>query len=386
MRVFGTVRLVAIIGIIAVVFVCVLVVAFIFLTNRGGALNPIEAFILQFDLARRSAELERPAGTDPAIFCFTVEPGDTAATIAQRLIQQGFSIDADLFRNYVRYQGIDARLQAGTFAFSRTMNITQIAYKLANARGEAISFRVLEGWRLEEIAELIDQTAALPYRGPDFLALTGPGAGSLPGPIGEFAARAGVPAGRSLEGFLFPDTYSIPACGTVQSLVERMLQNFDTRVTDSIRSAIQARGLTLYQGVTLASIIQREAIFDDERPMIAGVYLNRLANGAKAQPDPNVPTTLDADPTIQYALGKSRSPNTWWPPLTQADYRGVSSPYNTYLNRGLPPGPIANPGLASIEAVANAIATPYNYFRACPGSGGRHIFSVTFAEHSAACG
>ena len=110
-----------------------------------------------------------------------------------------------------------------------------------------------------------------------------------------------------------------------------------------------------------------------QRPLIAAVYLNRLAQGM----------TLDADPTVQYAKS-AQTPGEWWPKLTAADYTSVISPYNTYLNPGLPPGPIANPSLSSIEAVIYAPETDYLYFRACDASG-RHVFSLTFEEHSAAC-
>jgi hypothetical protein len=150
------------------------------------------------------------------------------------------------------------------------------------------------------------------------LKLAGPGA-SVPA---DFAARVGLPAGRSLEGFLFPATYTLPADAPADELISRMLQSFSAQVTDQMKADAQAQGLTLYQVVTLASIVEREAAVADERPLIAGVYLNRLRK----------PMSLDADPTVQYALAsKTSAPATWWPPITVEDYRGVVSPYNTYL-------------------------------------------------------
>jgi len=369
--------------VLAMLLLVMALLGFIWIRYRGSALNPFEAFVLDFSLKLRSGDLERSSGADTGVLCFTVDPGDTAGVIATKLVKQGFNLDPELFRSYVRFYGIDAQLKAGTFSISRTNTIPQLAQKLTDPRGNAISFRVVEGWRLEEIAALIDATPNLPFKGADFLALVGPGSSSST--VTAFAAKMGIPQGRSLEGFLFPDTYSLPACGKADDLVVRMLANFENRVTDDIRTAAQARGLSMYQTVTLASIVQREAVVDDERPVIAGVYYNRLLNGLKATPDPAIPVTLDADPTIQYALGSTRTPGTWWPALTLSDYRGVQSPYNTYINRGLPPGPIANPGLASIQAAAAPTPTQYVYFRACAGDNGRHRFSVTFAEHQAAC-
>ena len=287
--------------------------------------------------------------------------------------------------SYVRYYGIDSGLQAGTFTLARTYTIPELAGRLSNPGGDSVNFLVQEGLRIEEIAARIDGTPNLSFTGAQFTALVGPGAGSQPGATGEFAARAGIPAGRSLEGFLFPDTYTLAACGTAQDLAQRMLENFDNRVTAQLRSDVAATGLNLYQAVTLASIVQRETAVIEEAPAIAGVYLNRLRNSLLPTPDANIPTTLDADPTVQYALGNTRSPATWWPPLTAADYRGVASPYNTYLNPGLPPGPIANPGLDALRAAIYPQASAYLYFRACPGDGGRHRFSTTFTEHQAAC-
>lgn len=373
--------------ILAVILLGILAAGALVIIGRSTPhLNPVDAFGLRLTLALRSGDLEKPAGSDPAPICFSVAQGDTAGIIAGKLNGQGFDLDGDLFRAYVRYFNIDSSLQAGTFLLNRTLTIPQIAQKLTNSGADSVTFRVLEGWRSEEIAAVIDSTPNLTFRGADFLTLVGVGATSQPGYIGEFATRAGIPAGKPLEGFLFPDTYALPTCGTASDLVVRMLQNFELRVTAQMRTDASTANMTLYEAVTLASIVQREAVLDEERPLIASVYLNRYRNNTSVIPDPNIPRTLDADPTIQYALGSTRNPGTWWPPLSQADYRGVVSPYNTYLNPGLPPTPIANPGLASIQGVIYPQQSAFIYFRACPGEGGRHRFSTNFAEHNNACG
>ncbi len=157
----------------------------------------------------------------------------------------------------------------------------------------------------------------------------------------------------------------------MEELLALILANFDRQVNSTLRQAFRDQGLTLYQAIILASIIEREAVMDEEMPVIASVFMNRLNNGMK----------LDSDPTVQYALGYNADQNTWWTnPLTRSDLQ-VNSPYNTYLNIGLPPGPISNPGLAALKAVAYPASTPYFYFRvACDGSA-RHQFAETYDQH-----
>jgi UPF0755 protein len=180
------------------------------------------------------------------------------------------------------------------------------------------------------------------------------------------------PAGASLEGYLFPDTYQVSPDVTAADLIQRMLRTFDQRVASQMRQQAAARGLTVHQWVTLASIVEREAVIASERPVIASVYLNRLELGMK----------LDADPTVQYALGYQAQTRSWWKrPLLLEDLE-VKSPYNTYKNPGLPPGPIANPGLASLRAVVEAPDTDYYYFVANKQAGdGSHVFARTIEEH-----
>jgi UPF0755 protein len=346
------------------------VIAIVLLTRPANSrLNPLESLVLRITLSARNDALKKPAGSDPTPLRFVVGKGDTASTIAEKLISQGLISDADLFRNYVRYYGIDAQLQAGTYFLRKTYTIPEIALALTNAGASTVTVQVIEGWRMEEIARAIDANPSLAFKGADFLRLAGRGAVVPP----EFAARVGLPLGSSLEGFLFPATYTLPADAPADELINRMVQNFNAQVTDQMKADAAKQGLTLYQAVTLASIVEREAVVADERPLIAGLYLNRLRKSM----------TLDADPTVQYPLGNTRDPATWWPQISIDDYRNVNSPYNTYLNPGLPPGPIANPGLSSIRAVIYPQASEYLYFRATCTGDGRHKFAATLAEQQA---
>jgi UPF0755 protein len=158
---------------------------------------------------------------------------------------------------------------------------------------------------------------------------------------------------------------------TIDQLLPQVLMNFEAQVSLELRNGFATQGLDLCQAVTLASIIQREAIVDEEMPLIASVFYNRLNSGA----------VLASDPTVQYALGFNPSQGTWWTnPLSLQDLQ-VNSPYNTYIYSDLPPGPISNPGLTALRAVAFPAQTHYYYFRAACDGSGRHLFAETYDEH-----
>lgn len=330
------------------------------------ALNPIEGFILRVQIATNTAGLNASvAPSDETEFRFTVDKGQGAAAIGANLKAQGFITDADLFRVYTRYTGLDSKLQAGLYLLRRSQTIPEIAAALTNAGAASITVRVIEGERLAEILQTIDATPNMPFTARDF-ATTVQG-GGVPT---DFLKQVGAPAGASLEGFLYPATYEIPLDATPAALRDKMLAAFNAALDAQARADAARQGLSIFQVVTLASIIEREAVVGDERPLIAGVYLNRLRGGI----------TLDADPTIQYAIGLQRGGNTWWPQITQADYRGVISPYNTYLNIGLPPGPISSPRRDSILAVIYPRQSNYLFFRASCEGDGRHRFAETLQE------
>ena len=188
-------------------------------------------------------------------------------------------------------------------------------------------------------------------------------------PPGDYLFRNMLAPNSNLEGYLFPSDYVFEPGANTNVVLNAILQRFDDEVMGTLRAEAAARGLDLPQLVTLASIVEREAMLDEERPLIARVFLNRLAQGMP----------LMADPTTQYALA---SPVDWWPKLT-LDPRTVDHPYNTYVIPGLPPGPIANPSLRSMQAVANPADSNALYFRAACEKNGHHNFSVTYEEHLA---
>ncbi|MFP4323792.1 MAG: endolytic transglycosylase MltG, partial [Anaerolineales bacterium] len=256
-------------------------------------------------------------------------------------------------------------LRAGTYFISENMTIPQISERLVDPNPVTLRLTVIEGWRMEQIAAWIDQQPLLDYSGNDFLAIVGQGAPLPP----DFQSQYDIPSGASLEGFLFPATYQVPLTGDVISLRDAMLDAFARNVSAAMQRDARAQGLTMYEVVTLAAIVEREAVIAEERPQIASVYLNRLEIGQR----------LQADPTTQYGLA---GPGDWWPQITVADYQNVH-PYNTYVIDGLPPGPIANPSLSSMRAVIYPAVTPYFFFRAACDGSGLHQFAITFEEHVA---
>jgi UPF0755 protein len=333
-----------------------------------AAPTSLEDFFISFYLDTRQAELTTPAGDDPKAIVFTVEPGESVTQIASRLQSEGLVRDAQLFRLYLRYSKLDSGVEAGQFTLKKTMTIPQIAQALQSGkRGDELTLTIPEGRRIEEVAALVAQQT--PISATTFLSLTRdarPWAAQYP-----FLAE--LPPGASLEGYLFPDTYRLPKDVTAADAVARMLANFDHRVTPAMRDKLAAQKRTLFQAVTLASIVERESAAAQERPVIASVYSNRLKTGM----------ALDADPTVQYAMASAKKQAPWWPQLTQEDYRSVKSPYNTYLNPDLPPGPIASPGLSSIQAAIEPAQTDFYFFRASCNRDGTHLFSKTLEEHAA---
>ncbi len=334
----------------------------------------VEDTLIGFYLRLRQGDLQKPASDDDTPVTFEVYPGESAASIAERLEKEGLITDAALFRMYARHYGLGTSLEAGRFTLSPNMTIPEIALKLQQASGREVSVTIPEGWRAEEIAQMLTQKGVLD--GAAFLKLVkkGEAGPDLGGPYDFLADR---PKGASLEGYLFPDTYRLPEQAKPEDLLRRMLNVFGMRVTPEMRQDARAEGLTLYQVVTLASIVERETALPSERPVIARVYLNRLFDkDCKAITG----GYLNADPTVQYAMGYQPAQGTWWKqPLTLEEYKYVISPYNTYLHPGLPPGPIANPGIDSIKAVIYPAQNDYCFFVAT-GSGA-HVFSRTAAEH-----
>ncbi len=292
---------------------------------------------------------------------FTIEIGESVDSVSNHLESVGLIRDADSFRSYLIYSGLDTSIQAGEYQLSTAMSALDIAHELQDATPEEVTFVVLPGWRVEEIAESLS-TSGLPITYDEFLS-----AAKTPPQHFDFLAGA-----STVEGFLYPNSYIFSRdISSAEEMIEEMVRNFSAHLTPDLQNGFEQQGLTVYQAVSLASMVEREAVQDDEQTLIASVYLNRFKIGMK----------LDADPTVQYAIGYNILQRTWWTnPLSLLDLE-INSVYNTYIYEGLPPSPIANPSLGALRAVAFPAETSYLFFRAkCDGSG-FHEFSETFDEH-----
>ena len=325
-------------------------------------LSSLEKTLLGVYLNLRSDEIEAPPGTDATPIPFTIQEGETGSTIAARLERQGVINDAELFRLLLRYWGVDQSLEAGDYSLRRNMPMSEVVSQLQHGRLSAKTITIREGLRAEEVAHLLAVEGLADQE--EFIGLVRDDAFHY-----DFLRDRPDTAPKTLEGFLFPDTYQFAVNISTTALIDTMLQNFDRRVTIEMRQQALDSGLTLFQALTLASIVEREAVVAEERPIIASVYLNRLRRGIY----------LEADPTVQYAKGYDAQNDRWWPALTLEELRTVDSSFNTFIHPGLPPGPICSPGLASIEAVLNPAQTEYLFFLA--KGDGTHAFATTYEEH-----
>ncbi len=319
-------------------------------------------------LARDVRERPAPRSAVPANGTMSIEvpQGSSAEQIVVMLEKSGVVKDGEALRALLDFAGLSSKLQAGRYRFTTDLPPAEIVRVLAGGpnRPQVITFR--EGLRNEEIGALL-QKEGIASRADWDAALTA-------APEATFLSSR--PDGTSLLGYLLPATYAFDEKSTATSMVQAMLDAFGKQVTAEIIAAGRNQGMTLHQVVTLASIVEREAANATERPLIAAVFINRLVQ--------DIP--LQADPTVQFAVsrvpGNVKKFGYWKPGLTQADLK-LESPYNTYLNRGLPPGPIANPGIDAIKAVVNPAGVNYLYFVASPACDGTHLFAATLDQHNA---
>ena len=337
------------------------------LPNRTGLENMALGVLLQL----QAEAINTPLSDTPTLVPFTIAPGESLLSIAARLQEQGLISDPQLFRRFLRYNGLDLSIEAGEYNLQANMSMKEIGLALQQAKARELIVTIPEGWRAEQIAARLDEQGIMP--GEAFLSVVQTGEGV------SHWLLIDRPAGQGYEGYLYPDTYRLPPDATSEDLLKRMLDNLGSKLPADVFDLASKQGLSFYQVLTMAAIVEREAVVADERPLIAGVYLNRLG--------PESPRNfLEADPTVQYAMGYQPATGQWWKtPVSLEEYSTVDSPYNTYLYPGLPPGPIANPGIASILAVLNPTASNYYYF-VCrnPGcQGGDHVFAETYEEHLA---
>ena len=346
--------------------------------DRGAAL-------LQLRLTRVDPSVPVDPEDDAAV-PFVIEEGQSLTAISNSLERHLLVRSADAFRYYLQSKGSDRSIQAGVFTLRRDMTMDQIIVQLQHGQVPSALVTIPEGWRAEQVAALLEENAIT--SAAEFLQAVQMGRDDY-----GFLTDRPAGASRSLEGFLFPDTYRLPKNSQPQVVLDLLLDTWQARVGDELLATAASQDMTIYELVTLASLVEREAVLNAERSLIARVYLNRLAQEM----------LLQADPTVQYAKGYDTAKGTWWPKLLRDEINSAVSPFNTYLNPGLPPGPICSPGLASIEAAITPAepGKPFSeaiYFVAVADgkvplvpagqaahlsepTPGMHVFTVSYDQH-----
>jgi len=331
--------------------------------SPNPSLTPLQRIRYSIELYLNKDELLQPdnsLGSTP--LTFQIQPGESVQSITQRLATERLIKNSDLFEDLLVYAGLDTLMQAGKFKLAPSMSPVEIAVSLANPANGDITFSILPGWRLEEIAASLS-SSGLNITPEDFLRIA-----RNPGDYGIPISVSGV---LSLEGLLIAGLYEINRDANSEELINTILTSNQKLISPDLKYALEQQGLSVYEGIILASIVQRESVREEEMTTIASVFLNRLKLGMK----------LDSDPTVQYSLGYDAGKNTWWKnPLFLGDLK-TDSLYNTYIHAGLPPTPINSPSLQAIKAAAFPKNTNYLFFQAnCDGKG-FHNFAVTFEEH-----
>lgn len=282
-----------------------------------------------------------------------VPRGATLRVAAESLAKAGVVQNATAFRLYGMLRGSDRSIRAGTYVFKRGLSWGEVLDDLRGGKGLEHAITIPEGWSLIQIVPQLARVLEVPVD-------------SVQAAVRDTALlhALDIPT-PTLEGYLFPDTYVFPDGTTARTAIRVMVDRFQRVWQPEWNDRVQALAMSRHDVMALASIVEKEARLPEERPVIAAVYLNRLKRGM----------LLQADPTVQYALGKH---------VARVFYKDleVASPYNTYKHTGLPPGPIASPGKPSIVAALNPANVPYTYFVAHPD--GHHEFTTNYAAHAVA--
>ncbi len=297
-----------------------------------------------------------PVKTSEKSVLYRIQTGATFSQVTQDLAEKKLIRNPDAFKLYVKLKGLQSKIQSGYYRLSPHMSAADIVKKLTQGLTEKIPYTIPEGYRINQASRRLNEYLLSPER---YIEIAQKPDADL------FQKYPFLKSGKSLEGFLYPDTYFLQ--GVEKDLIEAQLKRFQEVVLPIWENRPPTHKLDLHQTITLASVVELEGLLDRELPVIAGVFLKRLSIGMK----------LESDPTTEYALGWHQGPKG----LSLKDIR-VDSPYNTYRYGGLPPGPIGNPGVAAIKAVLYPEKTAYLYFVA--RGDGSHAFSKSYSEHLSA--
>lgn len=339
-----------------IVMMTVLVAGAIVATFAGVALSMVPGERLrQFEQRESAAALSRQAVVE-------VVAGDSAAAIGRRLAASGVIGSHARFELLALLQGWEQELEPGSYSFESDLTTYEVLRRIHSGETSPLRLVLPEGLRLEQV---IERLVAINVAEPAALRA------AFREPSDELVAGSHAelrPGGESLEGYLAPSAYAIPLEASADDIARLLLMRFSELLTPDVRDAVESSGRSLHDILTIASIIEREVVEPSEQILVSAVIWNRLAEGMP----------LQMDSTVQYAVGSAAE---WWKRELTGDDLNEPSAYNTYANRGLPPGPIASPGVAAIEAAARPANVPYRYFVA--KGDGTHAFAVSYEEHQA---
>jgi UPF0755 protein len=325
----------------------ILIILFIFLA------------ILAFSFFYFRYQVSNSKGTAKGVEIFKIEKGENARSISERLRQRNLISQNIYFYYYLKSSALGGKILPGEYELRGGMTIPEIAATITQEQNKFLKITFPEGWDSRKMAERLEANG---FSKSEFLEIANKPSWDLKNSYSFFSL---LPRESSLEGYLFPDTYFFSQKLNAEEVVKKILSNFDDQLTPDLREEIKKQGKDLDDVITMASIIEREVKTEEDRAVVSGIFWNRIKNGQ----------ALQSCATISYILGTNKKQYSF------EDTR-IESPYNTYINPGLPPGPIANPGISSIKAAIYPKETAYNYFLSDLETG-RTIFSKTIDEHNA---
>lgn len=297
--------------------------------------------------------VQKPASLSSEEIKFTIESGESTQDIGNRLENDGLIKSSWVFAVYLKYKGQSSSIQAGDYNLKKNYTMLEVIEVLTKGKVSSGKLTIPEGWTNKQVGEEIVN------KGID----TEDGFKNALSKKYNYSFLKESPSGN-LQGFLFPETYFLTSKADSSEVIEKMLKEFSLSADPVIRKKISGQSLTYYQILTLASIVEREVTSEEDKKKVASVFLNRLQNDIN----------LDSCATVEYILGTKKR-------ILSSEDIAIDSPYNTYINKGLPPTPISNPGLKSIEAVLEPAKTDYFFFFS--GKDGKTYFSNTQEEHEA---
>ncbi|MCK5061524.1 endolytic transglycosylase MltG [Candidatus Parcubacteria bacterium] len=306
-----------------------------------------------------------PMSRDESALSFVVASGERVDVIADNLYGFGLIKNKNIFKIYIWQKELGGSLQAGTYLLNTKMSIVDIAMRLSTGQTEnrEIIIKIIEGWTIEDIDKYLSNLNIISSQ--EFSSLANQKTASWPFEFVKPEALAGIPINQPLEGYLFPDTYRMYNDARAEDVIEKLINTFASRLTGEMINEINKQGKTIHEIITTASIIEKEVSLDKDRKIVSGILNKRLDIGMR----------LEVDSSINYITGKND-------PAARYSDLEIDSPYNTYKYYGLPPGPICNPGLSSINAAINPVDSDYLFYLNRQDTKTKEtIFSKTYDEH-----